>query len=171
MISISVCRWRSHLMWRVFFTSAVVAVVVRSAMSWCKSGKCGHFGSGGFIIWDISEWVHPKFHLEMSMFMSLKEQHEYHIYSWMLFVLDFFFISWILCLPKVIFFNHCEKWRLWVIELFDLIVFVILKWSRRLFVSGAIADDYYWGYWWCSWWAWRFYFIVLFYAALCTYEK
>lgn len=41
-------------MWRVFFTSAVVAVVVRSAMGWCKSGKCGHFGSGGFIIWDIS---------------------------------------------------------------------------------------------------------------------
>lgn len=49
------CRWRSQLMWRVFFTSAVVAVVVRTAMRWCKSGKCGHFGSGGFIIWDISE--------------------------------------------------------------------------------------------------------------------
>lgn len=46
--------WRSQLMWRVFFTSAVVAVVVRSAMAWCRSGKCGHFGSGGFIIWDIS---------------------------------------------------------------------------------------------------------------------
>lgn len=44
-------------MWRVFFTSAIVAVVVRSAMGWCKSGKCGHFGSGGFIIWDISELV------------------------------------------------------------------------------------------------------------------
>lgn len=41
-------------MWRVFFTSAVVAVVVRSVMGWCKSGNCGHFGSGGFIIWDIS---------------------------------------------------------------------------------------------------------------------
>ncbi|GAY42557.1 hypothetical protein CUMW_067830 [Citrus unshiu] len=47
--------WRSQLMWRVFFTSAIVAVVVRSAMGWCKSGKCGHFGSGGFIIWDISD--------------------------------------------------------------------------------------------------------------------
>ncbi|WVZ60181.1 hypothetical protein U9M48_010234 [Paspalum notatum var. saurae] len=46
--------WRSHLMWRVFFTSAIVAVVVRSAMNWCNSGKCGHFGAGGFIIWDIS---------------------------------------------------------------------------------------------------------------------
>lgn len=42
-------------MWRVFFTSAIVAVVVRTAMGWCKSGNCGHFGSGGFIIWDISE--------------------------------------------------------------------------------------------------------------------
>ncbi|XP_073137026.1 chloride channel protein CLC-d isoform X1 [Henckelia pumila] len=47
--------WRSQLMWRVFFTSAIVAVVVRTAMGWCKSGKCGHFGSGGFIIWDISD--------------------------------------------------------------------------------------------------------------------
>ncbi|CAN6677115.1 unnamed protein product [Malus baccata var. baccata] len=47
--------WKSQLMWRVFFTSAVVAVVVRTAMGWCKSGKCGHFGSGGFIIWDLSD--------------------------------------------------------------------------------------------------------------------
>ncbi|XP_060959513.1 chloride channel protein CLC-d isoform X6 [Cannabis sativa] len=47
--------WRSPLMWRVFFTSAIVAVVVRTAMGWCKSGKCGHFGSGGFIIWDTSD--------------------------------------------------------------------------------------------------------------------
>ncbi|XP_042030171.1 chloride channel protein CLC-d-like isoform X2 [Salvia splendens] len=46
--------WRSQLMWRVFFTSAIVGVVVRTAMAWCRSGKCGHFGSGGFIIWDIS---------------------------------------------------------------------------------------------------------------------
>ncbi|KAL1561833.1 chloride channel protein CLC-d-like isoform X3 [Salvia divinorum] len=46
--------WRSQLMWRVFFTSAIVGVVVQTAMAWCKSGKCGHFGSGGFIIWDIS---------------------------------------------------------------------------------------------------------------------
>lgn len=44
-------------MWRVFFTSAIVAVVVRTAMGWCKTGKCGHFGAGGFIIWDISGLV------------------------------------------------------------------------------------------------------------------
>jgi hypothetical protein len=56
----SICcewRWRSQLLWRVFFTSAVVAVVVRTAMRWCGNGNCGHFGSGGFIIWDISGWV------------------------------------------------------------------------------------------------------------------
>ncbi|KAK4266365.1 hypothetical protein QN277_027302 [Acacia crassicarpa] len=47
--------WRSQLMWRVFFTSAVVAVVVRTAMGWCKDERCGHFGSGGFIIWDVSD--------------------------------------------------------------------------------------------------------------------
>ncbi|KAG7551981.1 CBS domain [Arabidopsis thaliana x Arabidopsis arenosa] len=47
--------WRSQLMWRVFFTSAIVAVVVRTAMGWCKSGICGHFGGGGFIIWDVSD--------------------------------------------------------------------------------------------------------------------
>ncbi|KAK5794031.1 hypothetical protein PVK06_035222 [Gossypium arboreum] len=46
--------WRSQLMWRVFFTSAIVAVVVCAAMEGCKSGNCGHFGLGGFIIWDIS---------------------------------------------------------------------------------------------------------------------
>ncbi|XP_002974732.2 chloride channel protein CLC-d [Selaginella moellendorffii] len=46
--------WRSQLLWRVFFTSAIVAVMVRTAMGWCTHGNCGHFGSGGFIIWDTS---------------------------------------------------------------------------------------------------------------------
>ncbi|KAL2474056.1 Chloride channel protein [Forsythia ovata] len=46
--------WMSQLMWRIFLTSAIVAVVARTSMGWCKSGKCGYFGSGGFIIWDIS---------------------------------------------------------------------------------------------------------------------
>jgi len=41
----------------IFFTSALVANVVLTAMGWC--GKCNHshFGSGGFIIWDIWGWV------------------------------------------------------------------------------------------------------------------
>ncbi|KAG5539940.1 hypothetical protein RHGRI_020237 [Rhododendron griersonianum] len=30
-------EWRSQFMWRVFFTSAIVAVVVPTAMVWCNS--------------------------------------------------------------------------------------------------------------------------------------
>lgn len=45
--------WRPQLLWRVFFTSAVVAVVLRACMRWCASGECGKFASGGFIIWDV----------------------------------------------------------------------------------------------------------------------
>lgn len=58
-------------MWRVFFTSAVVAVVVRSAMAWCRSGKCGHFGAGGFIIWDISELETELISVLMLFFIAL----------------------------------------------------------------------------------------------------
>eukprot|EP00257_Ricinus_communis_P015561 XP_015573509.1 chloride channel protein CLC-d isoform X1 [Ricinus communis] len=63
--------WRSQLMWRVFFTSAIVAVVVRTAMGWCKSGNCGHFGSGGFVIWDISELRTRLLSLSLSLSLSL----------------------------------------------------------------------------------------------------
>ncbi|CAI5996487.1 unnamed protein product, partial [Closterium sp. NIES-65] len=31
--------WRPQLMWRVFFTSAVVAVVLKACMRWCASGE------------------------------------------------------------------------------------------------------------------------------------
>ncbi|XP_057754401.1 chloride channel protein CLC-d-like [Arachis stenosperma] len=55
--------WRNQLMWRVFFTSAIVAVVVRTAMGWCKNGNCGYFGSGRFIIWDIYQSKDLCFHL------------------------------------------------------------------------------------------------------------
>ena len=47
-----VTSWSTHVAC-LFFTYVVVVVVVRTAMGWCKIGKCGHFGSGGFIIWDI----------------------------------------------------------------------------------------------------------------------
>ncbi|KAF5952063.1 hypothetical protein HYC85_010007 [Camellia sinensis] len=39
--------WRSALLWRTFFTTAVVAVVLRSLIEFCESGKCGLFGKGG----------------------------------------------------------------------------------------------------------------------------
>ncbi|EHA8588365.1 Chloride channel protein CLC-c [Cocos nucifera] len=47
-------RWRSALLWRTFFTTAVVAVTLRAFGEYCRSGKCGLFGEGGLIMFDIS---------------------------------------------------------------------------------------------------------------------
>ncbi|XP_027159963.1 chloride channel protein CLC-c [Coffea eugenioides] len=49
--------WRSALLWRTFFTTAVVAVVLRGLMVFCGSGKCGLFGKGGLIMFDVSSAV------------------------------------------------------------------------------------------------------------------
>ncbi|XP_078173012.1 chloride channel protein CLC-c-like isoform X1 [Carex rostrata] len=49
--------WRSALLWRTFFTTAIVAVVLRGLIEFCKSGKCGLFGKGGLIMFDLSESV------------------------------------------------------------------------------------------------------------------
>uniref|UniRef100_A0A0E0LTJ3 Chloride channel protein n=1 Tax=Oryza punctata TaxID=4537 RepID=A0A0E0LTJ3_ORYPU len=46
--------WRSALIWRSFFTTAVVAVVLRLFIELCASGKCGLFGKGGLIMYDVS---------------------------------------------------------------------------------------------------------------------
>lgn len=46
--------WRSALLWRTFFTAAVVAVVLRALKDFCETGKCGLFGKGGLIMFDIS---------------------------------------------------------------------------------------------------------------------
>ncbi|XP_020683589.1 putative chloride channel-like protein CLC-g [Dendrobium catenatum] len=46
--------WRSALLWRAFFTTAVVAVVLRAFIDFCKSGKCGLFGKGGLIMFDVT---------------------------------------------------------------------------------------------------------------------
>ncbi|KAL8538411.1 hypothetical protein ACS0TY_000422 [Phlomoides rotata] len=45
--------WRSALLWRTFFSTAVVVVVLRAAMEYCKSGSCGLFGKGGLIMFDV----------------------------------------------------------------------------------------------------------------------
>ncbi|KAK8951527.1 putative chloride channel-like protein CLC-g [Platanthera zijinensis] len=47
-------RWRSALLWRAFFTTAVVAVVLRAFIDFCRSGKCGLFGKGGLIMFDVT---------------------------------------------------------------------------------------------------------------------
>ncbi|KAL6956130.1 hypothetical protein U1Q18_043904 [Sarracenia purpurea var. burkii] len=49
--------WRSALLWRTFFTTAVVAVVLRSLIEFCRSGKCGLFGQGGLIMFDVNSAV------------------------------------------------------------------------------------------------------------------
>ncbi|CAL5183042.1 unnamed protein product [Lathyrus oleraceus] len=48
--------WRSALLWRTFFTTAVVAVVLRGLMQFCHQGegKCGLFGEGGLIMFDVN---------------------------------------------------------------------------------------------------------------------
>ncbi|KAK8717207.1 hypothetical protein V6N13_044483 [Hibiscus sabdariffa] len=46
--------WRSALLWRTFFTTAVVAIVLRGFIEFCSSGNCGLFGEGGLIMYDIS---------------------------------------------------------------------------------------------------------------------
>lgn len=47
------CRWRSALLWRSFFSTAVVAIVLRALIDVCLSGKCGLFGTGGLIMFDV----------------------------------------------------------------------------------------------------------------------
>ncbi|XP_059635170.1 putative chloride channel-like protein CLC-g [Cornus florida] len=46
--------WRSALLWRAFFTAAVVAIVLRALIDVCLSGKCGLFGTGGLIMFDVT---------------------------------------------------------------------------------------------------------------------
>ncbi|KAJ9159072.1 hypothetical protein P3X46_024603 [Hevea brasiliensis] len=46
--------WRSALLWRTFFTTAVVAVVLRGFIEFCRTGECGLFGQGGLIMFDVS---------------------------------------------------------------------------------------------------------------------
>ncbi|PWA70148.1 chloride channel, voltage gated [Artemisia annua] len=49
--------WRSALLWRTFFTTAVVAVVLKSLIEYCKNETCGLFGEGGLIMFDINNAV------------------------------------------------------------------------------------------------------------------
>ncbi|KAK3439486.1 hypothetical protein EUGRSUZ_C04362 [Eucalyptus grandis] len=46
--------WRSALVWRAFFTTAVVAIVLRALIDVCLSGKCGLFGKGGLIMYYVT---------------------------------------------------------------------------------------------------------------------
>ncbi|XP_057967246.1 putative chloride channel-like protein CLC-g [Malania oleifera] len=54
--------WRSALVWRAFFTTAVVAIVLRALIDVCLSGKCGLFGKGGLIMFDVTS-ANVSYHL------------------------------------------------------------------------------------------------------------
>ncbi|URD71861.1 Voltage gated chloride channel [Musa troglodytarum] len=45
--------WRSALIWRAFFTTAVVAVTLRALTDICGRGNCGLYGKGGLITYDV----------------------------------------------------------------------------------------------------------------------
>lgn len=49
-------RWRNPLLWRAVFTTATVAVTLRTCIRWCANGACGLFGDGGLILFDISDF-------------------------------------------------------------------------------------------------------------------
>ncbi|XP_031109836.1 putative chloride channel-like protein CLC-g isoform X1 [Ipomoea triloba] len=46
--------WRSALLWRAFFTTAVCAIVLRALIDVCMRGQCGLFGKGGLIMFDVT---------------------------------------------------------------------------------------------------------------------
>lgn len=45
--------WRSSLLWRAFFTTAMVGIVLQTAISYCEDGSCGLYGTGGLIMYNI----------------------------------------------------------------------------------------------------------------------
>ncbi|XP_031483724.1 putative chloride channel-like protein CLC-g [Nymphaea colorata] len=54
--------WRSALLWRAFFTTAMVVVVLRALIDVCNSGKCGSFAEGGLIMFNVNS-VDIEYHL------------------------------------------------------------------------------------------------------------
>ncbi|XP_030544815.1 chloride channel protein CLC-b [Rhodamnia argentea] len=54
--------WRSALLWRTFFSTAIVAVVLRAFIEYCNTGSCGLFGQGGLIMFDVSN-VTVRYHV------------------------------------------------------------------------------------------------------------
>jgi len=50
---------RPQLLWKTFFTTAMVHISIRGMRSWCSDGACGHFGkagegSAGLILFNVS---------------------------------------------------------------------------------------------------------------------
>ncbi|KAI7742983.1 hypothetical protein M8C21_022139, partial [Ambrosia artemisiifolia] len=47
--------WRSALLWRAFFSTAIVAILLRGLTDTCLSGKCGLFGTGVDITYHLKD--------------------------------------------------------------------------------------------------------------------
>ncbi|KAG0464018.1 hypothetical protein HPP92_020087 [Vanilla planifolia] len=62
--------WRSSLLWRAFFTTAIVAIVLRALIDVCIKGKCGLFGKGGLIMFDVTS-TSVVYHLVDLLFVVL----------------------------------------------------------------------------------------------------
>ncbi|KAG6513905.1 hypothetical protein ZIOFF_024242 [Zingiber officinale] len=62
--------WRSALLWRTFFSTAVVVVVLRGFIEYCNSGRCGLFGRGGLILFDVSD-VKVSYHVNDLLLVAL----------------------------------------------------------------------------------------------------
>ncbi|KAL9258434.1 putative chloride channel-like protein [Drosera capensis] len=45
---------RSALLWRAFFSTTIVAIMLRAFVVFCYSGKCGLFGTGGLIMYNVT---------------------------------------------------------------------------------------------------------------------
>ena len=50
-----ISRWRSALLWRAFFTTALVAVILQAAITYCGDDSCGLYGTGGLILYNIGD--------------------------------------------------------------------------------------------------------------------
>ncbi|GAA0153170.1 hypothetical protein LIER_44107 [Lithospermum erythrorhizon] len=44
----------SSLLWRAFLSTTIVAIVLRTLIDVCHTGKCGLFGTGGLIMYDVT---------------------------------------------------------------------------------------------------------------------
>ncbi|KAH9621951.1 hypothetical protein KSS87_015590 [Heliosperma pusillum] len=46
--------WRGALLWRAFFSTVIVAIMLRGFMDFCYKGYCGLFGTGGLIMFNVT---------------------------------------------------------------------------------------------------------------------
>lgn len=48
-------RRNNPVLWRAFYTNAIVMLTLRGLLNFCSNNRCGFFSVGGFIIFEIRE--------------------------------------------------------------------------------------------------------------------